>query len=311
MTLRQLESFLAVARAGSFRGAASVLALSQPALSQQVKELESELGTPLFDRLGRSVALTEAGRLLQGYATRVFSTLDDARASIAELTGLTRGSLLIGASTTPGAYLLPALIARYRNRYPGINVALRIANSREIEARVGQGEMDLGIVGGHLSEANEICIQAKLRDELVLIVPPSHPFARRREIRPELLRKERLILREPGSATRHVTEQALKKARIAPAETIELEHTEAIKRAVIAGLGLSVVSVYAISAEEESGSLVSVRLKGLLLSRHFHVIRRESRQLSPASRAFVELLESEGERSIAPSRRRPQRGPAR
>ncbi len=129
MTLRQLESFLAVARARTFRGAAGVMALSQPALSQQIKELETELGAPVFDRLGRTVALTEAGRLLEGYATRVFSTLDDARASIAELTGLSRGSLLIGASTTPGAYLLPALIARYRRRHPGVGVTLRIANS--------------------------------------------------------------------------------------------------------------------------------------------------------------------------------------
>lgn len=305
MTLRQLESFLAVARARTFRGAAGVMALSQPALSQQIKELETELGAPVFDRLGRTVALTEAGRLLEGYATRVFSTLDDARASIAELTGLSRGSLLIGASTTPGAYLLPALIARYRSRHPGVGVTLRIANSREIEARVGRGEMDLGVVGGHVSAKNETCVQARLRDELVLIVPPSHPFSKRKTIPPEFLRTERLIVREVGSATRHVTEQLFKKARIEPAETMELEHTEAIKRAVMAGLGLSMVSVYAIRSEEESGSLVSVRLKGLPLLRHFHVIRRESRHLSPAARAFVELLESGGEAGPSrPKRRR-------
>ncbi|MGH7367159.1 MAG: LysR family transcriptional regulator, partial [Candidatus Rokuibacteriota bacterium] len=136
MTLRQLEVFLAVARARSYRQAAEALHTSQPALSQHVRELEGELGARLLDRLSRGVVLTEAGRLLEERAKRVFATLADAREVLGELKGLQRGSLLVGASTTPGVYVLPAVIAEFRRRHPGIELRLRIANSRVIEEAI-------------------------------------------------------------------------------------------------------------------------------------------------------------------------------
>src|SRR5262249_50642745 len=136
MTLRQFEVFLAVAGAKSFRRAAERLHLSQPTLSQHVRELETELGARLLDRIGRAVQLTDAGRVLEEHATRLLATLTDARQAIADLQGLQRGSLIIGASTTPGIYVLPGLLGIFRQRYPGVEVTLRLGNSEQVESLV-------------------------------------------------------------------------------------------------------------------------------------------------------------------------------
>jgi DNA-binding transcriptional LysR family regulator len=184
MTLRQLEVFLAIANAHSYRRAAEGLHASQPALSQHVRELEAELGVRLFDRLSRGVVPTEAGRLLEERAKRVFATLTDVRDVLGELQGLQRGLLLVGASTTPGIYVLPAVIGEFRRRYPGIDLRLRIANSRVIEEAIRAHEVDLGVVGGHGLAPGEECLAAGLADELVLIVSPRHRWAKRREIAP-------------------------------------------------------------------------------------------------------------------------------
>lgn len=290
MTLRQLEIFLAVARARSFRKAAERVALSQPALSQQIKELERELATPVFDRLGRTVGLTEAGRVLEEHAQRVFATLQGAQEAISELQGLERGRLRLGGSTTPGIYLLPRVLGRFKARHPGVDLSLRIGNTREIEDRVRTLEVDLALVGGHLADHKETCVEASLVDRLVLIVAPRHPWARRREITPERLVNECLLLREEGSATRRVTEAALERAGVQVRTCLELGHTEAIKHGVRAGLGVAFVSHYAIRSELASGQLRVVRVRGIAIQRHFHVIRHEARSLMPAARAFLDFL---------------------
>ena len=309
-TLRQFEVFLAVAKAGSFRAAAEAMHLSQPALSQHVAEMERELGTRLFDRLGRKVALTEGGRVLEGHALRLFATLASAREAVGELGGLKRGSLIIGASTTPGIYVLPRLIATFQKTYPAVALSLRIANSSAIEAQIRGNELDLGIVGGHALRLGEECVEAGLLDELLLIVPPRHPWARRREVEPGLLGSQRLLMREEGSATRQVTERALQRAGGRVKDSMELGHTEAIKQAVMEGLGVAVVSVHAIRGELATGRLRALRLRGARIRRHFHIIHNEARTLSASARAFVELLKTarpdlRQRRSAARARRAP------
>src|SRR5467141_3215060 len=258
-TFRQFEVFLAVAKAGSFRAAAEAMHLSQPALSQHVAEVERELGTRLFDRLGRKVALTEAGRVLEEHAHRLFASLASAREAVADLSGLRRGSLVLGASTTPGIYVLPGVIAAFQKTYPGVALSLRIANSALIEEQIR----------GHPLRLGEDCVAAGLLDELVLIVPPSHPWARRREIQPSQLEGERLLVREEGSATRQVTERALQRAGGHIKASMELGHTEAIKQAVMAGLGVAFVSRHSIRGELAAGQLHALRLRGLRIRRHF------------------------------------------
>jgi DNA-binding transcriptional LysR family regulator len=296
VTLRQLEVFLAIARAHGYRRAAEALHTSQPALSQHIRELEGELGARLFDRLGRGIALTEAGRVLEERAQRVFATLSDAREAVGELHGLQRGSLLVGASTTPGIYVLPALIGRFRRRYPGIDLRLRIANSRGIEEAVRAHELDLAVVGGHGLAPGEECLAAGLVDELVLVVGRRHPWARSREVAPGRLAEELLLVREEGSATRQVTERTLERAGIRWRAGMELSHTEAIKQAVMAGLGVAFVSVHAVRDEVAGRHLAAVRLRGVRIRRHFHAIHSEARILSAGARAFLALLLEQAEK---------------
>lgn len=300
MTLRQLEVFLAIARAHSYRQAAEALHTSQPALSQHVRELEGELGARLFDRLSRGVVLTEAGRLLEERAKRVFATLTDVRDVLGELQGLQRGSLLVGASTTPGIYVLPAVIGEFRRRHPAIDLRLRIANSRVIEEAIRAHEFDLGVVGGHGLAPGEECLAAGLVDELVLIVSPRHRWARSREIAPANLKDEPLLIREEGSATRRVTERALEQAGVSWRASMEFNHTEAIKQAVMVGLGVAFVSVHAVGGEVAGRRLSALRLRGLRIQRHFHVIHSEARTLSVGARALVAML---SERAGKPRRK--------
>jgi DNA-binding transcriptional LysR family regulator len=301
MTLRQLEVFVAVAQAQSFRRAAERLHTSQPALSQHVRELEQDLGVRLLDRLRRSVHPTDAGRLLLEHAHRVFTTLDSAREVLGELRGLQRGSLLVGASTTPGIYVLPRVIRAFRERHPRIAVSFRIANSRIIEERLRANELDLGVVGGHGLAPGEKCLAAGLVDELVLIVWPGHPWGRRRDIRPAELAEAPLLVREEGSATRGVTERALHAAGVPYRTAMELDHTEAIKQAVMAELGVAFVSRYTIRGELAAGRLHAVRLRGVPIHRHFHVIHNEARALPASAQAFLAVLDAAG----APDDRRP------
>jgi DNA-binding transcriptional LysR family regulator len=297
-TLRQLEVFLAVARARSFRRAAEGIHLSQPALSQHVGELERGLGARLFDRRGRAVELTEAGRILEEHALRAFSTLTGAQEAIADLTGSSRGSLVIGASTTPGIYLMPAVMSALEREQPGISVDLRIANSAAIEEQVRANELDLGVVGGHGLRSGEECLAAGVLDELVLIVPPGHAWARRARLNPSVLADERLLMREDGSATRQVTERALQHAGIKIGRMLVLDHTEAIKQAVMAGLGVAFVSIYAVRGELETNRLERARLRDLDIHRHFHVIHNEARTLTTRAKAFIAILQSWGRRAV-------------
>jgi DNA-binding transcriptional LysR family regulator len=309
MTVRQLEVFLAIARAHSFSRAAERIHLSQPTLSEHTRQLEAELGVPLFLRHGRAVTLTEAGRVFEDYATRLVSTLAAGKQAIAELGGLAHGSLVVGASTTPGTYLLPALIARFRKRHPGVSVELRVANSRLVEERVRNGEVDVGVIGGHMLGPTERCVTAGIVDELALIVPRDHP-TREAAVSREWLGRQPLLIREEGSATRQVTERALRQAGLTMRPVMELDHTETIKRAVMAGLGIAFVSRYAIEHEVRARRLRVLRVRGMSIRRHFHIIRDERRPLSASVQAFIAFLERDGE-ALGPHASRAAPRPAR
>lgn len=289
MTIRQLEVFLAVGQAKSFSRAAERIHLSQPTLSEHMRELEAELGVRLFVRHPRAISLTEAGRVFGDYATRVVATLAAGRQALAELDGLQRGSLVVGASTTPGTYVLPALIARFRDAYPGITVALRIANSRIVEERVRDGKVDVAVIGGHLLGPGERCVAAGIVDELPLIAGAKYPIGA--TISRAKLARQPLLIREDGSATRQVTERVLREAGITVRPTMELDHTETIKRAVMAGLGIAFVSRYAVEDELRAKRLRVVAVDKLKIRRHFHVIHDERRPLSTSARAFVDFFE--------------------
>lgn len=298
MNRNHLALFRAVAEAGGFSRAADIVHVSQPAISMQVAELEEALGTPLFDRLPRGVRLTEAGKTLLGYAQRIALLEGEAERAMRELRGLERGRLTLGASTTIGSYLLPALLGDFRRRHPAVELQLDIANTDEIKTSLVDGTLDLGLTEGTPPEDPSLTARVFYEDELIVIAPANHPFAtptltkgRRKPITVGQLCAQPLILREPGSGTRAVMDQALS-ACGAPGviATLTLNSTEAIKRAVSAGLGLAVVSRLCVALELTGGLLVEVPVRELKLRRPLYELTLRGRQASASVQSFVALL---------------------
>ena len=288
MDIKGLEVFLSVAKHLNFTRAGEEVHLSQPSVSVRIRQLESELGLKLFEQLGKKVALTEAGLLLIPYANRVIAAVDDAQHAIHELQGLERGSLRIGASTTPGMYLIPKTIAHFKDRHPKIEIHLGIKDTRQVEDGVIRNEFDFGFVGGHLA-GDEVDVLPWFTDQLVLIVSASHALARKRSVKAEDLRKERFIFREPGSATRAAIVGHLRRCDLQLEVVMEMENPESVKKAVQSGLGIAFISKFAVEAELKAKTLVAVRVRGLGINRELKIVHRKDKHLSRAARTFIEL----------------------
>ncbi len=290
MNFHHLTIFDAVAREKSIGRAGRRLRISQPAVSKQLQLLEHTLGTALVDRLPRGVRLTAAGELLAGYTQRIMNLAAEAELALAELRGLRGGRLTVGASTTIGIYFLPELLARYRRLYPRIALNLEVANTDVIQQYLHERRVDIAVTEGfvHLPE-----LQARvfLVDELVPIVPFGHPLSHARSVRLERFCAEPVLMREQGSGTREVIEAALGKKGVEITPLMTLGSTEAIKRSVSAGVGVSFVSSLTIQQELQDHRLATVALKGFRLERSLHVVQARDQSVSAAVRAFLELLE--------------------
>jgi DNA-binding transcriptional LysR family regulator len=285
LNLHRLRVFHAVARCESYSRAAEDLHISQPAVSKHVLDLEEELGFKLFHRLGRRIILTEAGRLMADYAQRIFVLADEARRALDELQGLERGKLHLGASSTPGNYLLPRALATFQARYPRLEVTLDILASHDVVDRILRQELDLGFVGATFDA--ELHVQPYVEDELVLVLRPGHPLASVRTIPRESLEKETFVLRDVASGTRTVTESQLKARGITIRRMLELRSVEAIKQAVAAGLGISFISHYAVTLEVRHKVLAAAADRQLRFRRPLVMISRKDARLSPAALAFA------------------------
>lgn len=290
VSLHQLKVFRAVARHESFSRAAEELYISQPAVSGHVRELERLYGTELFEQVGRRVRLTEAGRLLEEYADRLLALVEESRRAIDELKGLERGHLAVGASTIPGTYFLPEALGCFKARHPQVEVELRMGDTHQVLGMVRRGEVELAVVG-ELREDDGLCRRPYRSDELVLVVSPGHHWAREGLRGTAELESEPFILRERGSSTRENAEALLRRAGLAPRVAMEWESTEAIKKAVQAGLGVSILSDRAVELEVAHGLLALVPHPALQCRRQFYVVSYQDRRLSPAARAFAALLE--------------------
>jgi DNA-binding transcriptional LysR family regulator len=253
-----------------------------------MRQLERDLGAKLFEQLGKKIALTEAGQVFLPYAMRVIEATDDARHAMDELQGLERGSLRIGASTTPGMYLIPRTIAQFKRRYPKIEVHLSVKDTRQIEEGVIKNEFDFGFVGGHLA-GNEVIVVPWIIDELVLIVPVGHGLAGRRTVKPQNLSNEQFILREQGSATRAVVASHLRQLRVDAESVMEMENPESVKKAVQSGLGIAFISAFAAETELRARTLVAVKIQNLTIRRELKIVYRKDKHLSRAAQAFIEI----------------------
>jgi DNA-binding transcriptional LysR family regulator len=288
MDVRDLQVFLSVSKHLNYTRAGEEINLSQPSVSVRIHQLESELRVKLFEQLGKKVVLTDAGQLLVPYANRVIAAIDDAHHAIDELQGLERGSLRIGASTTPGMYLVPQVVARFKRSHPKIDIHLRIKDTREVEDGVLNNEFDFGFVGGHLI-ATEVSAHAWLTDELLLVVSPDHRLRNKKTVRKQDLEGESFIVRESGSATRATIVTQLQQANFELETVIEMENPESIKKAVQSGLGIAFISKFAIATELKAKTLTAIRVRDLTINRELKIVHRKDKHLSRAAVAFIEM----------------------
>lgn len=291
MTLEQLRIFVAVAEQEHMTRAAEALHLTQSATSAAIAALEERHAVRLFDRVGRNIKLTSAGKLFLIEARAVLARSTAAEAMLADLAGLKRGSLSLAASQTVGNYWLPPLIQRYHALYPGITLDLKIGNTEQVAAWVIDGRADLGFAEGRIDEP-ALSARVVAEDELVLVVGGSHPWARKRAPTLNELKAASWIAREQGSGTRKVFEMAmaglgLKKNDIRIA--LELPSNESVRGAVIAGGGATILSKLVAANTLMAGTLVALKMP--LPSRSFYLLRHKERHQTQAEKEFVKLVE--------------------
>ena len=306
MTLDQLRIFVAVAEREHVTRAAQSLRLTQSAVSGAIQALEARHNIVLFNRIGRRIELTRDGRIFLEQARMVLRTANDAEVSLLDLHGLKRGVISLHASQTTGAYWLPTRLARFHDKYPGIDVRLSLGNTDQVAAAVSSGSADIGFIEGTIHSPELVTEQVDL-DHLLIVVGASHPLSRLRHIEPRQITEAEWILRERGSGTRSIFEQALSRIGIAPEQLnvrLELPSNEAIRATVEAGAGLTAISRLVVKSALQLKTLRALRF--VPLERPFLLLKHRDRSTSRAVSAFLGLME----RNTAPPKNLPSRGAA-
>jgi len=300
MDLKTLEVFCRIVELKSFTRAAEAVSLTQPTVSEHIKDLEEELGLRLLDRAGRTVTPTRAGAILHAYAQRILGLRVEAQQAIQEHKGGLTGDLALGASSIPGGYLLPPLIALFKRDHPAAAIALAIQGSREIVHGVGDGRYEAGMVGARFTEGR-VHYERYAEDELVLAVPTVHPWAGRNAVRFRDLIGEPIVMRERGSGTRQVMEKALAKHGVDHNRlrvVLEVASNEAVRQAMKAGAGIAVISRRAVEDDIRCGLVAAVRLQGVRLVRDVFLVTHRTRSRSPLGTAFVAFLRASARSAV-------------
>ncbi|MCD6528005.1 MAG: LysR family transcriptional regulator [Desulfuromonas sp.] len=292
MDIRRLEVFCKVVDLGSFTRAAEAALLSQPSVSEHVRSLEEHYNEKLIDRLGRRAQPTHAGKILYQYARRIIQLKEEADQAIRQFQGNLAGKLAVGASTIPGAYLLPQQIESFKATHVSVELMLKIAGTSQVVDDVLQGSLELGLVGTLWKDQRLEC-EELFSDELVLTVYPDHPWATRPSVYPGELLDVPFILREPGSGTRIEMTKSLKDAGVESSHfrvVAEMGSNEAVRQGVRSRIGVAIMSSLSVAEDIERGTLVSVPINGLTMPRSFYLVQRRNRQLSPLALAFYDHL---------------------
>jgi DNA-binding transcriptional LysR family regulator len=284
-TLRQLQLLEAIVRLGSFTRAAEELFLTQPTVSMQIKKLADAVGMPLFQQVGRCVEPTDAGREVYAACRTVLRTLSDLEGRLADLQGLRRGRLRLGVVTT-AKYFVPEVLGAFCERYPGVDVALKVSNRERILDRLADAEDDLYIIG-QPSETGNVDAVPFAPNPLVLLARSDHPLARERHIPFARIAEEQFILREPGSGVRDTMLKRFAAHGLTPRVRMELGSNEAIKHAILGGLGISVMSLHSLTLEAASGRLVLLDVEGFPIERMWYLAYSRSRELCLVARTFL------------------------
>ena len=289
MTLEQLRIFVAVAEREHLTKAAQAFNLTPSAVSAAIAALEARHDTRLFDRVGRRILLTDAGRNLLVEARAILAQVKSAEQMLVDLAGLVRGTLSLVGSQTVANYWLPEIIQRYRLRYPGISVRIDIGNSDFVVARVRDGSADLGMVEGEVDEAALAAVPVAM-DGMVMVAPVSHPWVYRPPVTAQDWAQGPWVLREQGSATRVVFDSLMTRLGVAPGTpnvVLEYPSNEAIRGAVAAGSGVTVISRRVVESAIRAGAMAVVNID--IPSRRFLALRHRERYVTRAAQAFIDL----------------------
>lgn len=289
--LPQLAVFEAVARLLSFTKAADELHLAQPTVSAQIKKLADNLQIPLFEQIGKRIYLTPAGENLYKGCQLLFTTLSDIEESLSDLRGLEHGRLRLAVSTT-GKYFVPRLLAEFVKLHPAIEVSLQIHNRNTLIDRLSRNEDDLYIFSNPPNDF-EIVTQPILPNPMVVFAREDHPLAHEKKISFEQLRNEKFIMREPGSGTRMVAYEAFDHHGVEPQVQMELSTNEAIKQAILAGLGISILSQYTLGLDTFEPRLSILNVQGFPIEKQWQFVYPVGKQTSSVSRAFMDFVRKE------------------
>ncbi|MFC9776915.1 selenium metabolism-associated LysR family transcriptional regulator [Paenibacillus chitinolyticus] len=292
LNFHQLHIFYTVAEKGSFSHAAQALHMTQPAVTMQVQSLEDHFGIKLFHRSTKKIELTEAGRTLIPYARKCVELIRETENAMTGFTAMAEGRLQLGASLTMGEYILPRLLGPFRKEYPNISVAMKVMNTTQILDEIFAHQLTFGLVEAPIQHP-DVHTEAILSDELKLIVPAGHPLAEMETIRMEDVFRYPFVLREEGSGTRRVMEEELERTGIACSGmdiVMELGSTGAIKSAVEAGLGVSILSQSSVKHEVRLGILKIKEIEGVSFSRSFYAIYLNSTLLPLSAVSFLNFM---------------------
>jgi len=287
-TLRQLEVFEAIARLGSFTRAAEDLFLTQPTVSMQIKKLTEAVGLPLFEQVGKKIYLTDAGRELHKTCREIFKHFSHFEMAVADLKGLRQGTLRLAVVTT-AKYFAPRLLGPFCQQYPGIQVSLKVSNRERVLERMADNQDDLYILGQPPEELDTVA-EPFLDNPLVVLAPAGHPLAGQKRIPLARLAEEPFLVREPGSGTRKALERLFADHGLAIKVRMELGSNEAIKQAIVGGLGVSVLSRHTLALDAPMGQLAVLDVVGFPIERQWYVAYPAGKQLSIMARTFLEYL---------------------
>ncbi|WP_428825859.1 LysR substrate-binding domain-containing protein [Azonexus sp. IMCC34842] len=288
LTLRQLQIFVVAARHLSYARAAEELHLTPPAVSMQLKQLEDNVGLPLFERLGRGVALTGAGEMLVHHALRVLGEIKDAEANLQGLLGAETGLLSVGLVST-AKYFMPKLLAKFAQEHPGVEVQFTVGNREALLQKLQDNAIDLAVMGRTPVEIDAHA-EPLASHPYVLIAPAEHPLGAARRFDLHELRHETILLREEGSGSRRVAEEMFRNHLFTPARTISLGSNETIKQAVMAGMGISLLSLHTLPLELKTGEICLLDVIGTPIERTWYVVHMNSKRLLPAGQKFRNFL---------------------
>lgn len=291
-TLHQLKIFDTLARRMSFARAAEELHLTSPALSIQVKQLAEAVEAPLYEQIGKKLHLTETGQVLARACGDIFERLDRLDMELADLKGLKQGTLRLTV-ITGAKYLIPGLLGRFCQRYPGIEVSLKVTNRERVLERLNANLDDLYVLG-QPPEGLALSSASFMDNPLVVVAPSGHPLARRKAIPPRDLAGEPFLVREEGSGTRITSDRFFANHGMKPKARMELGSIEAIKQAVAAGLGLAVLSSHSLTLDWSSGEFAILDVQGFPILRHWYLVHPQGKQLSVVAAAFRDFLMEQG-----------------